>query len=149
MGIMDSRLPEPANGRRPLALDPSESSEVAEWTRHFDAEFPEFVELILTWSRVPLRRHSRLVHGISKPNDERDDTADTSVDVAESHPAETAKLLTHLLSSSHTKNLREYGDAHLVAKAAARLRTLTAGPAWEQLEQELLRHRLAPDDASP
>lgn len=129
---------------RPLALDPAEASEVAEWGRHFDREFPAFVALVLTWSGVRLRKGSRLVHSISNPKAGPDDSADTAVDVAAIHPDETAKLLAHLLSAVDKEHLRHHGSDDLVKQAAGRLRSLASKSAWRILELELMQLGLSP-----
>ena len=130
---------------RPLTLDPAEASELAEWTRHFDAEFPEFVEIILTWPRVPLRKHSRLMYSIAKLKDESDDDADSKVDIAARHPEEAVNLLTHLLSASDKQQLHQDTNAYLVSRAAARMRRRASKRAWQKLDQQLLRLGINPD----
>ena len=129
---------------RPVALDSAEASEVAEWARHFDAEFPEFVEFVLTWQGVPLREVSHLMHSISRPREDHDDAADTAVDVAASHPNETARLLAHLLSAVDKEELRRHGGDYLVMQAADRLHSLTCEPAWQVLELQLMQLGLDP-----
>lgn len=133
---------------RPLTLDPAEASELAEWSRYFDAEFPEFVELILTWPRVPLRKFSRLMHSMAKLGEESGDDADSKVDVAARHPDEAARLLAHLLSASDKQELHQSTSAYLVHQAASRLRDHADTPAWQELEHELLRLGIKPDGSS-
>ena len=129
---------------RPRMLDSGEASEIAEWSRHFDDEFPEFVQVIRSWPGVPLSKFSRLAYDIAKMSDEPNDNA---VDIAERHPDASAKLLTHLLSSSDKPRLREHGDTYTVTQAAARIRDLASEAEWHALERQLMRLGINPSQA--
>ena len=129
---------------RPRTLDTNEASEITEWARHFDAEFPEFVEIIRSWPGIPLSRLSRLAYSIAKMRDEPNDFDSTTVDVAERHPEATAKLLTHLLSSSNKPGLRQHGDTYTITQAAGRIRDLASEAEWRALEQQLMRLGIGP-----